>query len=80
MEQQESIKEVFGDTILKVRLSSPIRLTQFDVACEAGISERYYADLEKGKKCPSLDVVKRIAKAFDMTLLELITRMEGNIK
>jgi transcriptional regulator with XRE-family HTH domain len=47
-------------------------VTQVDFAKKAGISTNYYASLEQGKNSPSLDVLLRIAKALDVSVLYLL--------
>ncbi len=47
-------------------------LTQVDIAKLAGISTNYYASLEQGRNSPSLEVLTKIAKALDVSLLYLL--------
>ncbi|GLO64741.1 hypothetical protein MACH08_05250 [Oceanobacillus kimchii] len=49
-----------------------LKLTQVDFAKEANISTNYYASLEQGKNSPSLEVLQRIAKALDVSVLYLL--------
>lgn len=48
------------------------KMTQVDFARKAGISTNYYASIEQGKNSPSLDVITRIAKELDVSLLYLL--------
>ncbi len=48
------------------------KLTQVDFAKKAGISTNYYASIEQGKNSPSLEVLHKIAKALDVSILYLI--------
>nr|WP_231478684.1 helix-turn-helix transcriptional regulator [Virgibacillus halodenitrificans] len=48
------------------------KLTQAEFAKEAGISTNYYASLEQGKNSPSLDLLTKIAKALDVSVLYLL--------
>lgn len=43
--------------------------SQADVAKNAGISQAFYCEIERGKKCPSVPVAKKIAAVlgFDWT-------------
>lgn len=60
-----------------LRNRDDIKLTQEDVADEAGMTLRYYQKLETGEsKNPSLEIVDRIARAFDMKLSEFCKFME----
>lgn len=53
-----------------------VRLTQADIAYGAGISVRYYNDLENGRKLPTLDTLIKIADSYKMTLAELCKQIE----
>lgn len=53
-----------------------LNLTQTDVANEAGISVRYYNDLENGKKLPTLDTLMKIAESYKMTLADICKQIE----
>lgn len=64
-------------TIQGLRTQSDQKLTQFDIACEAEISLRYYISLEKGKKNPTLKVIDRIAHAFGMPAWQLMQLVEN---
>lgn len=48
------------------------KLTQVEFAKFAGVSTNYYASIEQGRNSPSLDVITRIAKALDVSLLYLL--------
>ena len=66
------LHEKFRNVILQQR-----NRTDFKLAKEAGLTIRYYQKLEAGiAKRPSLDVVNRIAHAFDMKLSDLCKLME----
>jgi transcriptional regulator with XRE-family HTH domain len=49
-----------------------MKMTQVEFAKKAGISTNYYASIEQGKNSPSLDVLARIAKALDVSVLYLL--------
>jgi len=71
------LHEKFRKSLLMLRNRDGIKLTQEDVAGEAELTLRYYQKLETGEcKNPSLDVVNRIARAFDMTLSDFCKFME----
>ncbi|MBE6258206.1 MAG: helix-turn-helix transcriptional regulator [Prevotella sp.] len=71
------LHEKFRNVILQQRNRTDFKLTQEDIAKEAGLTIRYYQKLEAGiAKRPSLDVVNRIAHAFDMKLSDLCKLME----
>ncbi len=55
------------------RLREAKALTQDTVAQKAGITQEYVAKLESGaKKNPSLEVLKRLAKAMGVSVTELL--------
>ena len=62
------------------RLSTVIRryrkakgISQRDLAAKVGVKGAYIAQLETGaRKNPSLDVLKKIAKALDVPVTELL--------
>jgi transcriptional regulator with XRE-family HTH domain len=71
------LHEKFRNVILQQRNRTDFKLTQEDIAKEAGLTIRYYQKLEAGiAKRPSLDVVNRIAHAFDMKLSDLCKLIE----
>jgi transcriptional regulator with XRE-family HTH domain len=46
--------------------------SQADVATRAQVSQGYIAQLEAGQKTPSLKVLRRLAKALKVPLIELV--------
>ena len=48
-----------------------------DLALEASINKNYLCDLENGRRNPSLEILERIAKAFDISLSELFRGVES---
>lgn len=71
------LEKKFALTIHRLRLSSDEKLTQQDIADEAGISLRYYCSLEKGIKNPTLKVIDAIAVAHGMKSWELLRLMDS---
>lgn len=71
------LKKKFAMTIYRLRTQDPnLKIKRKDIAMEVGITERYYYDLEMGKKMPTLDKVEAFAKAFNMTLSEFCKLIE----
>jgi len=60
----------FGDAIARRRRA--LKLSQEDVAYEAGISVRYFADVERGQRNASLMVARQIASALATPLQQLL--------
>ena len=48
------------------------KLTQVDLARQAGISRGYLLRLEQGKQDPTLGVLRRLAKALKVPLTRLV--------
>lgn len=70
MQLEKKIYRRFGKRVKELRLRS--RLSQEDFADQAGIDSSYLGKVERGERNPSLGVVARIAKAFGITLAELL--------
>ncbi len=54
------------------RLRAANGLSQEALAHEAGLHRTYLSDLERGERNPTIDVIDRIAKAYDVTLGTLL--------
>lgn len=52
-------------------LRSLKKWSQEDLALEADINKNYLSDLERGSRNPTVKVVEKIAKAFNITISEL---------
>ena len=50
--------------------------SQEDLALNANINKNYISDLENGRRNPSLDILERIAVAFNISLAELFKGIE----
>jgi transcriptional regulator with XRE-family HTH domain len=46
------------------------RMTQLDLALEAGVSARHLSFVETGRSAPSADMVKHLAERLDVPLRE----------
>ena len=53
------------------------RWSQEDLAFNANINKNYISDLENGRRNPSLDILERIAVAFNISLAELFKGVES---
>lgn len=52
------------------------KISQKELSEWAGISHRYYSDLERGKKMPTIDVIQKIAEVYEISLSALCTRID----
>jgi transcriptional regulator with XRE-family HTH domain len=48
------------------------RLDQEEAASKIGLSYRYFAEVERGVRNPTLDVLAAIAKALDVSVADLV--------
>ena len=75
------LQKKIGCVILNLRQNMKseggVRITQQDIADEADITLRYYQSIETGKRMPSLGVVEKIARAFNMKLSEFCALVEN---
>ena len=53
-------------------------MTRRQLAGESGASERYLAQIESGQGNPSVIILKSIAKALDIPVIELLPRSNGH--
>ena len=72
------LEKKFALTISRLRLTATEKITQQEIADEAGISLRYYCELEKGTKNPTLKTINAIAEVHGMKTWELLRLVENN--
>src|SRR5713101_7698627 len=61
-----------------VRLSrAKLGMTRRQLAQESGASERYLAQIESGQGNPSVIILRSIAQALDVPIIELLSRNKG---
>jgi len=58
-------------------LRKKLRWSQEDLALNANINKNYICDLENGRRNPSLEILERLAVAFNITLEELFKGVES---
>lgn len=58
-------------------LRKKLRWSQEDLALDASINKNYICDLENGRRNPSLEILERLAVAFNITLEELFKGIES---
>jgi transcriptional regulator with XRE-family HTH domain len=64
--------EIFGKTLRKVRESREPKLTQEDLAHQAGLTTNYVSDLERGVKVPSLTTILQLSHALGCAPSDLL--------
>ncbi|MDU2492066.1 MAG: helix-turn-helix transcriptional regulator [Clostridium celatum] len=65
-----------GDRIKKFRKEN--KLTQIELAKSANISRSYLADIENNRYNASVDVLKSISNALDISLVEILDESTNN--
>lgn len=63
-------KEKLGLRVKELRELSD--LTQEKLAAKAGISRNYISSIENGRYSPSIETLNKIAKALDVTVLQIL--------
>jgi Helix-turn-helix. len=69
-DMNEAVAEVLRD------LREENHISQEKLADAIGSHQVYISEIEKGKKLPSLQVLYHIAKFYNMTLTQLVERIE----
>jgi len=69
-----NIKKQFGDQVKKLRLQKG--LSQEALALEADLDRTYIPSIEKGERNVSLEVIEKLAKAFNIKISELFKGIE----
>ena len=75
---KEEENSKLGERIRRLRKEEG--LNQEELADKADVSRVYISDIERGERGPTFGVVKRIASALGVTLMELEGESEAEIK
>lgn len=67
---KENLRDVLAYNLRVERAKTNI--TQETLAEKAGISAKYLTDIENMKVCPSILIVYNLAKAFNLTVNDLV--------
>jgi transcriptional regulator with XRE-family HTH domain len=70
----KELKRAFGKVVRESRLRK--KLSQEELAFEAGLARNYISIVELGQKSPTLDTVEALALALGTTASNLIARAE----
>lgn len=79
MKTEKQLRNSIGSVLLSKRQSlaaDGIKITQEDIAFDAGISTRYYGKIERGETMPSLYTLMKIAPTLQMSLSDLCKQIE----
>ena len=71
VKHQKRVKAAFGRKVRDLRLS--LKLSQADLADDAGIRRALVSEVERGEANPTLDSIVRIALALDVEPSELLS-------
>lgn len=69
-------KEI-GKKIEKIRKER--RMSQYQLAMDAGLSTSYIPDIEKGLKCPTVETLDNICYALHITLKDFFTEQTDEV-
>ena len=69
-------KEI-GKKIEKIRKEP--RMSQYQLAMDAGLSTSYIPDIEKGLKCPTVETLDNICYALHITLKDFFTEQTDEV-
>ena len=64
----------FGKAVRMLR--TELKISQEDFAERAGLHRTYISDLERGKRNVSLENIERLARALNLTISELLQRVD----
>jgi transcriptional regulator with XRE-family HTH domain len=70
--------KAFGLAIRKLRIARD--LTQEELGFESELTRAYISSIELDQKLPSITTIEKLAKAFDLSLSELMKLVEIEIK
>jgi transcriptional regulator with XRE-family HTH domain len=70
----KDIRARFGNAVRKRR--NELTISQEDLAERAGLHRTYISDLERGKRNVSLENLEKLAKALNMSISDLMMRVE----
>ena len=62
--------KAFGLAVRKLRITKD--LTQEELGFESGLTRAYISSIELDQKLPSITTIAKLAKAFDLSLSELM--------
>ncbi len=65
------IEKQFGEKVRKLRLAR--NLSQEELAFKSGVHRTYLGGIERGERNPSLKNIAAIAKALNVTLVQLFS-------
>jgi len=71
---RRTVESIFGEHLRELRAAAG--LSQEALAEKAGVHRNYIGHLERGEKTASLDVLVRLANAFDMPVPTLLKQFD----
>ncbi len=71
----KDIRVRFGVAVRMQR--DELNISQEDFAERAGLHRTYISDLERGKRNVSLENIEKLAKALDLSMSDLMKRVNG---
>jgi transcriptional regulator with XRE-family HTH domain len=71
----DTLQQAFGNVVRRRR--QELQLGQESLADKAGLHRTHVSLIERGKRMPSLLVIKKLAAALDTTMASLLSEIEG---
>lgn len=72
------LSRAFGAAVRRLRAERGV--SQEQMALKAGIDRSYFGHLERGEYSPTLEMVERVAVAFEVPASELVARAERELR
>ena len=69
-EQKQQVMQATAERIRQLR--SQRDLSQEELALRSGVNTVYYGQIERGQKCPTVDILYRIASGLGIPLSDLL--------
>ena len=72
----KELSTIFGNNLRERR--KELKLTQSELATKIGISTSFYANIERGNRFVSLEVLNRLANALNISIGRLFEKHKSN--
>jgi transcriptional regulator with XRE-family HTH domain len=72
------VEQLFGNVLRRRRTA--VGISQEDLAGKANLDRTYISMLERGKRMPSIEVVRKLAQALGTTMVSLIGDLEAELQ
>lgn len=66
-----TLAQTFGNNVRRIRMEKGLTIEA--LATDVGLSYSYVGEMQRGKRNPTLKIVERVAKALDVSPIELLS-------